>query len=206
MEAFLDTAWEYIAAGFTFAGETLFGLTQHLHVLGPAVLITILALLTVCVTKLLNRVIITRRFVELEKVYHHWLALRQEAMALEDRDKAGRLARNIDQAELNKAYYDYFFEGLLLGIARKVLPIFFVAGFVNEFYKQENLVSLFGQDYVIRFVNTQGEPVLVGALFWYFISLLSGYLLWAIGKKITAKLRTGESGSLAAGAKEIKPA
>ena len=39
--------------------------------------------------------------------------LRQEAMACEDREKGKALARNIDQAQLNKAYYDYFFEGFV---------------------------------------------------------------------------------------------
>ena len=119
MDAFLDRVWEYLVIGFTFAGNTCFNLLQHLHFLGPAVLIFGLALCTVLLTKFLNRVIITKRFIELEKEYQHWFDLRREAVQCEDREKGRMLARNIDKAELNRAYYDYFFEGLLLGIARK---------------------------------------------------------------------------------------
>lgn len=193
MDAFLDKAWEYLAAGFVYLGDAFFAIMQHVHFLGPAVLISSLALCTVCLTKLLNRLIVTKRFVELEKIYHHWFELRQEAMRCEDREKGRRLARNIDQAELNKAYYDYFFEGLLLGIARKVMPIFFVFAFINEYYRQENLLTLFGQNYVVRMVNTSGEPVLIGAVFWYFISLLTVYLLWSVGTGLLKKLKVGSS-------------
>jgi len=191
MDAFLDRLWEYLAAGFAFAGESLFTLLQNFHFLGPAVLISCLALCTVCVTKFLNRVIITKRFLELEKTYLHWMEVRQEAMQVEDLEKGRRLARNIDNAELNKAYYDYFFEGLLLGIARKVLPIFFVFAFINEYYRQENLLVLFGRDYVVRMTNTSGEPVLIGAVFWYFLSLLAGYLLWSVGKRVIQQVKAG---------------
>ncbi|WP_028580701.1 hypothetical protein [Desulfogranum japonicum] len=187
MDAFLDRVWEYLVIGFIFAGETCYAVLQHLHFLGPAVLISVLALCTVLLTKFLNRVIVTKRFLKLEKEYHHWFDLRQEALQCEDPEKGKMLARNIDQAELNRAYYDYFFEGFLLGIARKVIPIFFVFAFLNEFYRQENLQELFGQNYVICLVNPGGEPVLIGAVFWYFISLLACYICWGLGRKLVQK-------------------
>ncbi|NOR11370.1 MAG: hypothetical protein GQ541_07755, partial [Desulfovibrionaceae bacterium] len=117
MDATLDTLWEYLAAGFQFLGESLFAILQHIHFLGPLVLITFLALCTVGITKLLNRIIVTKRYIELEKKFNYWVKVRDEAMNCEDREKGKRMARNIDQAELNRAYYDYFFEGLLLGLA-----------------------------------------------------------------------------------------
>lgn len=190
MDQLLDTLWNHIVTLFTVLGGAVFSVTEKLHFLGPAVLIALFAVLTVCLTKLLNRVIITKRYRALEKNFQHWLELRNQATQCEDREKGNRMARNIDQAELNKAYYDYFFEGLLLGIARKVIPIFFIFGFINEYYQQKNLLSYFGRDYVLKFTGSSGEPTLVGAAFWYFIALLSCYILWSLGKWGYNKLTT----------------
>ncbi|MGW8193686.1 MAG: hypothetical protein ACWGOX_05415 [Desulforhopalus sp.] len=180
MDAVLDIIWEYMAAGFHGLAETFFAVLQNFHFLGPAVLIALLAMITVGVTKLLNKWITTKRYSELEKTFQYWARLRDEAMRCEDREKGQVMARNIDQAELNKAYYDYFFEGFMLGIARKVIPVFFMFAFINEYYRTERLVEIFGQGYVLQIPVGGGEPVLIGGVFWYIISLMSGYLIWFI--------------------------
>jgi hypothetical protein len=189
MDAILDTIWEYLAAGFLFLGETVFSLLEHLHFLGPLTIIALLALCTICITKVLNRVIVTKRFIKLEKNFNYWVSIREEAMKCEDREKGRRMARNIDQAELNRVYYDYFFEGLLLGLARRIIPIFFVFAFVNEFYRPERMLELFGHEYVIKFSRSSGDPVLVGTVFSFFISILLGYILWAVTARIVKKLK-----------------
>ncbi len=203
MDAVLDTIWVNLAAGFNTLGETLFSILQNLHFLGPIILISLLALSTVLVTKLLNRLIITKRYIELEKIYQKWFQLRQEAMNCGDREKGKRMARNIDKAELNKAYYDYFFEGLLLGIARKVIPIFFIFAFINEFYRPENMLVIFGREYVVKMVSSSGEPVLIGAVFWYFLSLLTGYLLWFLISKFLRNSKTETNNSLTGPIEEV---
>lgn len=183
MDAVLDTAWEYLAAGFTFLADSFYGGLQHLHFLGPVILIFLLALATIGVIKILTKLITTKRYSELEETFNYWSALRDEAMQGEDREKAKRMARNIDKAELNKAYYDYFFEGFMLGIARKIIPIFFMFAFINEYYRTENLTGLFGHPYVMTLPSSSGEPILIGAVFWYVISLLLAFILWfAIGR------------------------
>lgn len=184
MDAVLDRLWEYLVTGFGYLGETLFSLLSNLHFLGPVVLISLLALCTVGITKVLNRLIVTKRYVELEKNFHHWRKVRDEAVKCEDVDKGRRMARNIDKAELNRAYYDYFFEGLLLGIARRIIPIFFVFAFINEYYRPVRMLEIFGREFVLQFPTSSGEPVLIGAVFWFFISLLICYLLWAIGGRL----------------------
>lgn len=196
MDNFLDTLWEYIEAGIQFLGNSLDGMLQHLHFLGPVILISLLALCTIAITKILNRVIVTKRYGELEKNFQHWFQLRQEALKCEDREKGKRMARNIDQAELNRAYYDYFFEGFLLGLARRVMPIFFMFAFINEFYRTERLLQLFGKGYVTQLPSTSGEPLLVGAVFWYIISLIIGYLLWYAIPRIFRKLDINPFGSV----------
>ncbi|SDP15025.1 hypothetical protein [Desulforhopalus singaporensis] len=184
MDTFLDTLWDYLANGFIFAGDTTFSLLQHLHFLGPALLMFLLALVTVAMTKFLNRIIVTRRFTTLEHEFHHWVQVREEAMKCKDREKGGRMARNIDSAELNKAYYDYFFEGLMLGIARKIIPIFFMFAFINEYYRQENLIAHFGSGYLWQLPSVGEQPLFIGAVFWYFISLLICYFLWAVTRRL----------------------
>ncbi len=203
MDAVLDTLWEILAAGFNTLGDTLFSILQNLHFLGPIFLISLLALCTVLVTKLLNRLIITKRYIELEKIYQKWFQLRQEAMNCEDKGKGKRMARNIDKAELNKAYYDYFFEGLLLGIARKIIPIFFVFAFINEYYRTENLLTIFGREYVLQMPSGSGESILIGGIFWYFLSLLTGYLLWFVVSRFLRNSQTKTNPSLTGPVKEI---
>lgn len=187
MEAVLDTIWEQLAAGFIFLGDTFFGLVSHLHFLDPAILIALLAFATVAVTKVLSRLIVTRRYLELEKKFNYWVELRNQALECEDHEKGRRMARNIDQAELNKAYYDYFFEGLLLGIARRVIPIFFVFGFINEYYRPEKMIEMFGREYMLRFGATGDNPVLIGSVFWFFICLLLIFIFWAIAASFLRK-------------------
>ncbi|MCP4340662.1 MAG: hypothetical protein GY799_17700 [Desulfobulbaceae bacterium] len=189
MDAVLDTLWEYLAAGFQFLGESLFSVLQHIHFLGPFVLITFLALTTVAITKILNRVIITKRYIKLEKKFNYWVQVRDEATKCEDREKGKRMARNIDQAELNRAYYDYFFEGLLLGLARRIIPIFFMFAFINEFYRPESMLEIFGRQHVLQIPSSGGEPILVGTVFCYFISLLTGYILWFIVGKLFRRFK-----------------
>lgn len=180
MDAFLDTLWEYIMAGGQHLGDWMYFLVQHLHFLGPAPVISALALFTVGLTKFLDKIIITRRYIELEKAFQDLLKLRQETQNFADREKGARMARNIDKAELNRVYYDYFFEGLLLGIVRRILPIFFMFAFIDEYYRPERLQETFGKGFVLQIPTTSGAPVPIGGVFWYFISLLTIYILWAV--------------------------
>lgn len=183
MDTFLDILWEHIATGLQILGNSFFALLEPLHILGPALLIGLLAFGTVALTKMLKPWIITKRYKELEKNFQHWLKIREEALKCDDTEKGKRMARNIDKAELNKAYYDYFFEGFMLGLARKVMPIFFMFGFINEFYRPERMIEYFGREYVLQIPTTGSEPLLAGAIFWYVASLFCSYLLWfAIGR------------------------
>ena len=197
MDAVLDTIWEYLAAGFIFCADAFYTLLQNFHFLGPIVLIFLLALGTIGVIKILSRFITTKRYTELEEKFNYWVAVRDEAMRTEDYEKGKRMARNIDKAELNKAYYDYFFEGFMLGIARRIIPIFFMFAFINEYYRTENLMPLFGRAYVLQFPSTSGEPILVGAVFWYIISLFLGFLAWFAVGKILQKRKASKSQELA---------
>ncbi|HKJ66193.1 MAG TPA: hypothetical protein VJ969_12370 [Desulfopila sp.] len=189
MEELLDSLWEVIAAAMQLAASSAYAVLEHLHFMGPATVIGLLALLSVVTTKLLSRLIISKRYLVLEEEYHHWYQLRQEALKCEDAEKGRMMARNIDSAHLNKAYYDYFFEGLLLGIARRILPIFFIFAFINEFYRPERMLEVFGRQHVVLLDATGGEPLAVGAVFWYFFCLVCGYILWALAAKFISHLQ-----------------
>jgi hypothetical protein len=189
MNSLLDILWEKIAAGTLALAAGFDALLMPVHVLGPAMIIFLLAVVTVLITKSLNRIIITKRFIQLEKEFKHWFNLRQTALTCEDREKGKALAKNIDQAELNRAYYDYFFEGLLLGLVRKLLPIFCILAYINEYFQPKRLVERFGQSYIFKYSSSDGEPVVIGAVFWYVLSLLILYLLWTIVKKGSSRLK-----------------
>ncbi len=190
MEDLLDALWDKIAVFFQLVADGLFTILSPLHIFGPIFVITLIGIVTVLFTKLMNRLIITKRYIELENNFQYWLNIREEAMKCKDHDKAKRLARNIDQSLLNRAYYDYFFEGLMLGLVRKVIPIFFMFAFINEFYRTEELTRLFNKGYLFTIPTTSGEPLLVGAVFYYFMVLLSCYICWAIGKRLIKKQKS----------------
>ena len=192
MNALLDTLWEKIAAGAVALANGFDALLTPFHLLGPAIIIFLLALLTVFITKILNRVVITKRFIRLEKDFNHWYQLRQTALTCEYREKGKALAKNIDQAELNRAYYDYFFEGMLLGLVRKILPILVISAYINEYFQPERLVERFGQGFIFEFGSADGEPIMIGAIFWYVLSLLLVYLLWSLISKGHERLKKSE--------------
>ncbi len=187
MEEFLDILWLKIVVGVQFAKHILDVIFDPLNALGPAVAIAIIALITVIITKILSKRFKTRRYKELRKQFEYWLGIRQEAQKCIDPDKARLLTKNIDQAKLNRLYYDYFFEGLLNNLATTYLPIFTLLAYINEAYRSTNLAKLFGRDYIFKFGGDPGQPVLIGAVFWFVLSLFLIYLGWYIVKKICAR-------------------
>jgi len=184
MERFLDIAWEYMyAAILNFTGIVDSLLSPIQSITGPAFILVLLALLTVFCTKFLSKKCRTKRHKKLEEDFYHWLNVREEAMRCEDREKGSRMAKNIDKAKLNRAYYDYFLEGLLLGLATTYLPILMVMSYVNSFFRPERLMELTGREYIIQFGSSGGEPLLIGSIFFYLVFLISSYLGWALLKK-----------------------
>jgi len=99
-------------------------------------------------------------------------------MAVDDRKKGKAMAKNIDHAHLNKAYYDYFFEGFLNNILTNYLPVLIMAAYVNEAYKPANLMKNYGREYIFKFNTPGGETILVGGLLWFVLSFLLVHLLW----------------------------
>ena len=75
MNSLLDTIWEKIAAGAIAVADGFDALLAPFHFLGPAMMIFLLVVLTVFITKSLNRIIITKRYIRLEKDFKHWYNL-----------------------------------------------------------------------------------------------------------------------------------
>jgi hypothetical protein len=188
MEHFLDKVWEYLYAAILFTAASFDSLLSPLHnLIGPAAVIIMLAAITVTCTKFLGKKCRTKRHIKLEKDFYHWLGVREEAMRCEDREKGSRMARNIDQAKLNRCYYDYFLEGLLLSLATMYLPILMVMSYVNTFYRPERLMDLTGKTYILQFGSSSGDPQPIGSIFFYFVALISFYMGWALLKKVLAR-------------------
>ncbi len=181
MENFLDIVWENLYSTFLFLTSQLDILLSPIHkAFGPGSVIILLAIVTVSITKIMSRKFRTKRHIKLEEDFHYWLSVREEAMQCEDREKGRRMAKNIDQAKLNRSYYDYFFEGLLLSLANTYLPVLLVMSYINRYYRPERLMELTGKDYVLQFGSSNGEPILVGSIFFYLCILLSTHLVWAL--------------------------
>lgn len=188
IDKFMDVIWFKILVVIQYLKDLLDVVFGPLNVLGPVVAITAIALFAVMIAKVLTKLFKTRRYVELQKEFTHWFNIRQEAVKCDDPQKAKLLAKNIDQAKLNRVYYDYFFEGLLNSIATKYLPILIFLAYVNEAYQPGNLLKLFGREYLFQIGSTGGNPIFVGSIFWFVISILALYLLTFAAKKIFHKV------------------
>jgi len=188
MDYLMDIIWFQIVAGVQHVKELVDILISPLNQLGPAVAILIMALVTAVIIKSLTRVFKTKRYRQLKKEFQHWYNLRQEALKCQDPEKAKLLAKNIDQAKLNKVYYDYFFEGFLNSIATKYLPILIVLAYVNQAYHPVNWLKLFGREYIFRFARSGGDPILVGSVFWFILSILLVHLAWYLMKIIYRRM------------------
>jgi len=180
MDELLDIMWFKIVAAAEVAVGWMDVLVLPLNLMGPVGAILILGLITVGLTKLFRRLYTTERYQRLKKEYEHWMAIRKEAMAAGDREKGKRLARNIDQAKLNKVYYDYFFEGLLNNILTTILPILLMAAYINEAYNPDKLLSQFGRPYVFRIPGFGSDGSPIGSLLWFVLSLILIHVLWAL--------------------------
>jgi hypothetical protein len=189
LEKFLDSVWFKTVDLVHHLKDFLDGIFAPFNSLGPAIAIFTIALITVVIAKFLTKTIKTKRYQVLKQQFLYWKNLRQEALKCEDPDKSKRLARNIDQAKLNKAYYDYFLEGFLINLVTKYLPIFSFLAYVNEAYKPDNMLRLFGRDYIFKFVIVNEQLIIVGAVFWFIISILLVYLGWFMIKKLFKKHR-----------------
>lgn len=187
MDAFLDALWFNILAGLDLITDLVSRILAPLNFLGPALLIFLITLVLVAFTKTLAGLYTTNRYRELKKNYEHWFELRRQALVSEDPEKGKALAKNIDQAELNKAYYDFFFEGFLKNMLTTILPLLLTAAFVGKAYNPENLLKTFGQPHIFRFMGTSGKPIVVSAFFWFVISLLTVHILWFIGTRVYKK-------------------
>ncbi len=188
MDDFLDILWFKIVCGAHHVVDFLDPVIALLDVLGPVAAIFIFALTTVCFTKLLSKVYTTKQYRILKIEFEYWFNLRREAMNVEDRGKGKILAGNIDQAQLNKAYYDYFFEGFMKNILTIYLPVLIMGAYVNEVYQPDGLLARFGRTYVLEFALGDGEPLVFGAVFCYVMAILMIYLCWyligrAMGRK-----------------------
>jgi len=189
MEEFLDSLWLKIEVLVHYMKLFLDYVFAPLNYLGPVLAISTIALITVAITKYLTKIYKTERYKELQKQFVHWYNLRQEALKCEDPDKAKLLAKNIDRAKLNKVYYDYFFEGFLISLVTRFLPILLFLAYVNDAYKADNLLRLFGREFVFTFKGFNGDAVVAGAAFWFVVSILLVYVGWFIIGRICSGYR-----------------
>jgi len=189
MEDVFDIVWLKILVLIHTFVKGLDFIFAPLNPLGPAVVILVIVLLTVAATKFLSKIYKTKRYLKLQKEFQYWYNLRNEALTCKDPEKGKALAKNIDQAKLNKVYYDFFFEGLLNSIPTKYLPILIMLAYVNEAFKSEKLLKNFGKEYIFKFVNIDGNVIKIGAVFWFVLSMLLVYLVWFVFEKLYFKFK-----------------
>ena len=204
MNDLLDIAWAKIIDGLNFIVAMLDHILAPLnHHLGPAAVILMLVVGLVAGSKLLAKIYTTKRYDELKSNYEHWFEIRGQALACEDREKGKALAKNIDHAQLNQAYYDYFFEGFLKSIITSILPLLLVAAYVNNAYSPEHLIQNFGRDYILQVPRSGGPPLGISAFFWFVICYFLVHTAWFAAalvrrwfrKKNATELNSCSSGS-----------
>ncbi len=192
MEALMDQIWLYLVSAIGFVSQCLDFAIAPVNRIGPGWAIVLLAAVTAGLTKVLARIYRPKRYRELQRNFEYWYKIRQEALQQDDVEKGRLLAKNIDQTHLNKAYYDLFFEGLLISLLTRYLPIFSMLAYVNEAYRPEKLQTIWNRPAVFTIKLSQEMHIAVGGVFWFLICLVSVYvLIWAAGRTL------GRSSSLA---------
>lgn len=188
MDDVLDMAWGQIEMALAHVVRFLDLLISPLEIFGPGCVISVAAVLVVLFTRFVSRYYVTRRYTALKKEFEHWRQIREAAMKHPDPEKARALAKNIDQAELNRAYYDFFFEGMLKNLVTHVLPILLTAAFIMKIYTPDTLMERFGEKWVFA-ISLGGSQIEVSSLFWFVISLITGFILYAGVKNMVKKKR-----------------
>ncbi len=187
MNDFMDRVWETIEVFLNYVVAFMDTLFSPLEIFGPGVVIFVLAFLVVIITRIIASFYVTKRYISLEKEFKHWHGVREEAMKHPDREKGKALAKNIDQAQLNRAYYDYFFEGLLKHFAVNVFPILLMVSYVTKVYTPQTLFNRFGEKWVFSFSLGSSSPVNVSSMLWLVICLIVSFILFAVLKMVFKK-------------------
>ncbi len=188
IDEYMDMAWEQIELGVHGAASIMDRALSPLEPMGPVAIIALLALAAVVISKGSSRIFQTRRYTELKDEFQHWYDLRQQALTCADPEKGKLLAKNIDQAKLNRVYYDYFFEGFLKSLVTRFLPLLTILAYVNSAYRPENLAAVFGRDHLFAWQWLVSEPVKVNAPFWFVLMVIGAYLLWAVSTRLLRRV------------------
>ncbi len=192
MDSFLDRIWEIVLFFLNKCVIIMDTVFSPLEFLGPGFVIFLLAFLIVCLTRVISRFYVTKRYIRLKKEFEHWQEVREEAMKQPDREKGKRMARNIDKAELNKVYYDYFFEGLLKNFITNVIPILFMVTYVTTVYTPQTLQDRFGDKWVFSFSIGSSFQMNVSSFFWFVISIILSFIVYALLKMVVKKRYAGK--------------
>jgi uncharacterized membrane protein (DUF106 family) len=183
----MDRIWEFIEAFLNNIVVFLDIALAPLEVLGPGVVIFVLAFLVVVFTRIIARFYVTQRSVKLEKEFRYWQGIREEAMKHPIREKGKTLAKNVDQAQLNRAYYDYFFEGMLKHFLVNVLPILLMVSYVTKVYTPQTLLQRFGERWIFSFSLGSFSQVNVSSMLWLVICFVLSFILFAVLKMVFKK-------------------
>lgn len=181
MDNFLDTLWASIEHFLGVSVIVMDRILSPLAAAGPEISIFAIAFSTVILVTLLKRLYTTKRYRALKDNFEYWQSLREEAMAHEDREKGRAIAKNIDQAELNKAYYDYFFEGLMKSAVTTWLPLLLMLAYVNTSFSADRMRLAFGDGTLIATAFKGSSPL------WYVICVILSFILVAVMKSMYKK-------------------
>ncbi len=204
MDAFLDYLWFKILIVVQGIKSFLDFLFSPLNAIGPGFAIFVIVCVTFAMARFFSRYK-TKRLKKLEKEFIYWYNIKQEAIKCSDDYEKGKLlAKNIDQAKLNRVYYDYFFERFMVTLLTKYLPIFSMLAYVNEAYKPDNLVKMIGRMYIYKFGRYHGKPIEAGAIFIFFISYLLVSFGWFVIKQVYSRLRPRKETDSSVGSDSIE--
>jgi uncharacterized membrane protein (DUF106 family) len=201
----MDTLWLFILQATQAVMDALNTLLAPVNSVHPMLSILLLAVCTVVLTRFLRKHVVTRRYLRLQEEFRHWYNVREEALsAHSDPEKAKCLAQNIDKATLNKVYYDYFFEGLLLNLVTTYLPILCVAGYINEAFKPENLQGMLNTPHLLSLKFWLGTEMTITPLLFFILSLTVLFIVIAVGHRQmkASNKKKAASGSSSAGSKQ----
>lgn len=169
---FTDELWLKVQPAFTWLSEKMGDIASPLMLLGPAVGIFLLALLTYTLIKVLSRLYKPDAEQKLNEEFTRLQKRRNEAKQM----GAKEVVKGFDQ-QLDEIYFERLRASVLRGAAVHTIPMLTMLCWVYSYYTPDKLKAMFGNPHVIELPFKLGKYDYIGAAFWFFLSLV---IIWIV--------------------------
>lgn len=179
-----DNLWFKIAPLFLWISESLGAIFYPFMLLGPIAGIACIAGVTLSITKILSILYKPHAIEELQKEFKSLEEMRKEAAQI----GAKQVCKGCDD-EMDKIYFEQMRLSIVRGSAVHSIPILAMLCWVWSYFSPDRLQAVYGKPYIIKLPFKIGIYDYIGPAFWFVISIICA---WGIYAAIRKKRQIGE--------------